>query len=193
MDRRSALTRIAAMTGTVVVGADFFLSGCARLDKRTHTPFTATDVALLDEIGETIIPATDTAGAKAVGIGAFMVRMVTDCYDDAHHHAFAAGLDAVNRAGRSRFGKDFLALAPAERTTLLAVLDGEQREYAQTRRPGAPSHYFKLMKDLTLLGYFTSEVGCTQALRYVESPGRFDGDVPYHPGDRAWVNPARRA
>ena len=50
-----------------------------------------------------------------------------------------------------------------------------------------PVHYFRMMKELTLVGYFTSEIGCTQALRYVESPGRFDPCVPYAPGDRAWA------
>jgi len=53
-----------------------------------------------------------------------------------------------------------------------------------------PSHYFRMMKELALLGYFTSEIGCTQALRYVESPGRYDPCVPYHPGEKAWAGHA---
>lgn len=48
-----------------------------------------------------------------------------------------------------------------------------------------PAHYFRMMKELALLGYFTSEIGCTQAQRYVESPGHYDPCVPYHPGDKA--------
>ena len=52
---------------------------------------------------------------------------------------------------------------------------------------GAPAHYFRLMKELTLFGYFTSEIGCTQAMRYRETPGRFDPCVPYTPGDPAWA------
>ncbi len=51
----------------------------------------------------------------------------------------------------------------------------------------APAHYFRMMKELALLGYFTSEIGCTQAQRYVEAPGRFDPCVPYTPGERAWA------
>ena len=53
-----------------------------------------------------------------------------------------------------------------------------------------PSHYFRMMKELALLGYFTSEIGCTQALRYVESPGRYDPCVPYKPGEKAWAGHA---
>jgi hypothetical protein len=51
----------------------------------------------------------------------------------------------------------------------------------------APAHYFRMMKELALLGYFTSEIGCMQAQRYVESPGRYDPCVPYKPGDKTWA------
>jgi hypothetical protein len=50
-----------------------------------------------------------------------------------------------------------------------------------------PTHYFRMMKELAMLGYFTSEIGCTQTQRYVESPGRFDPCVPYTTGERAWA------
>jgi hypothetical protein len=53
-----------------------------------------------------------------------------------------------------------------------------------------PAHYFRMMKELSLLGYFTSEIGCTQALRYIESPGRYDPCVPYKPGEKAWAGHA---
>ena len=54
----------------------------------------------------------------------------------------------------------------------------------------APAHYFKMMKELALLGYFTSEIGCTQAQRYIESPGRYDPCLPYAPGDKTWAGHA---
>ena len=54
----------------------------------------------------------------------------------------------------------------------------------------SPAHYFRMMKELAVLGYFTSEIGCTQAQRYVESPGRFDPCVPYKPGEKAWAGHA---
>jgi hypothetical protein len=50
-----------------------------------------------------------------------------------------------------------------------------------------PTHYFRMMKELALLGYFTSEIGCTQAQRYMENPGRFDPCVPYTPGEKSWA------
>lgn len=191
MDRRAALARMAAITGGVMVGSEFFLAGCRRTDKLAVRPFTPQEVALMDEIGDTIIPATDSPGAKAAGIGAFMATQVNDCFDDESHALFLRGLAQVDDASRSRHRKAFMECPPAERLALLNELDREQRAYTKGKKSSDPPHYFKLFKDLTLLGYFTSEVGCTRALRYVETPGRYDGDVPYTKGDRAWVNPMR--
>jgi len=51
----------------------------------------------------------------------------------------------------------------------------------------SPNHYFTMMKQLTLFGYFTSKPGATQALRYVAVPGHYDGCMPYKKGDKAWA------
>lgn len=51
----------------------------------------------------------------------------------------------------------------------------------------SPKHYFRMVKELTMLGYFTSEIGCKQAQRYAETPGRYDPCVPYTKGDKAWA------
>ena len=75
-----------------------------------------------------------------------------------------------------------------ERTSFLTALDTQQKAYMDTKKSEEPPHYFRMMKELTLLGFFTSEIGSTKALRYVETPGSFDGDVPYKKGDRAWAN-----
>ncbi|HYN81622.1 MAG TPA: gluconate 2-dehydrogenase subunit 3 family protein [Gemmatimonadaceae bacterium] len=74
-------------------------------------------------------------------------------------------------------------------------LPDQRRELAPGSDVGAataitadtPSHYFRMMKELALLGYFTSEIGCTQAQRYMESPGRFDPCTEYRPGEKAWA------
>jgi hypothetical protein len=191
LNRREALIRLIAATGGIV-GAEFLISGCARLDKRRRTEFTAEDLALLDEIAETIIPATDTPGARAAGVGAFMALVVNDCYDDETHVVFERGLDAVDKASRGRHGKPFMASTPAERTALLGAIDAEARAHESTKRAGEPPHYFRLMRELAIIGYFSSEIGSTQALRYIESPGAYRGDEPYAQGDRHWYNPSRR-
>ena len=99
---------------------------------------------------------------------------------------------ARERAARRKRG---LADIPPEARAGEAHLPDQRKEAALGTDVGAataitadsPAHYFRMMKELALLGYFTSEIGCTQAQRYVESPGRFDPCVPYKPGEKAWA------
>jgi len=193
MNRREALARMMAITGTMVIGAELFVTGCRHPDavKRTE-PFTPAELALLDEVGETIIPATSTPGAKAAGVGPFMAMIARDCYDDATYASFRGGCAKIEAASQKKYGKSFSAASASDRTALLNELDREQRQYMKERTREQPTHYFKLMKDLTLLGFFSSEVGAKTAMRYVESPGSYDGNVAYKKGDRAWYNPSRR-
>jgi hypothetical protein len=146
----------------------------------------------MEEVAETIIPTTDTPGAKAAGVGAFMATMAREGYDDDIFAVFRTGFDQIDTASRKHHGKAFLDSSPEERTALLTELDRDAWKHAREKARNDPPHYFRLMKELTLMGYFSSEIGCTQALRYVERPGAYDGDVPYRMGDRAWVNPQRR-
>jgi hypothetical protein len=183
--RRQALLQLATLMGASLAGPRLL---AATLAAGAAHGFSASEVALLDEIGDTIIPATDVPGAKAVGIGAFMAMMVRNCYDAPDQAAFKAGLKTVGDLYRSRHGGEFAAGSPAQRTALLNELDREQRTFTAARKSSDPQHYFRMMKDLTILGYFTSEIGATQALRYEEVPGRFDGNAPYKKGERAYFN-----
>ena len=193
MNRREALARLLAITGTVAIGAELFLTGCRTPEAKQRTePLTPAELALLDEIGETIIPTTDTPGAKAVGIGAFMATTAKNCYDNTAYASFRGGIARIDDASRKHHGKPFMESTAAERIGFLNALDKEQRQHAREKGRTEGPHYFRLMKELTLVGYFTSEIGCTKALRYVESPGSYDGNVPYHKGDRAFYNPSRR-
>ncbi|SFQ64718.1 gluconate 2-dehydrogenase subunit 3 family protein [Hymenobacter arizonensis] len=198
MNRRDALARVALLMGGTVIGADFFLSSCSSPTAKTEEkagkpvaeekPFlNPSQVSFLDEVGETILPTTATPGAKAAQVGSFMAVMVRDCYAPADQKIFLAGLTKLDEACQKQHGKGFLACDAKQRTSLLTTLDAEQKAFTANQRPDDPSHYFRMMKQLTLLGYFTSEVGATQALRYQPVPGRYDGDVPYKKGDRAWA------
>lgn len=175
--------------GGAIVGANVFLEGCKPADKKAMNglDFSEKDIAYLDEIADTIIPETSTPGAKAAKVGAFMTVMVKDCYDDADQKIFLDGMQKINEAAKKKFDKNFVDGSPEQRHDLLVEIENEQKEYNKNKKKEDPSHYFRMMKELTLLGYFTSEIGATQALRYVESPGRYDGCVPYKKGDKAWA------
>src|SRR5579863_1089131 len=207
IDRREAIRLVSSLLGgAALVGGKALLAACERasfpLEEATLGDFTAKDIAFLDEIAETILPATKTPGAKAAKTGAFMALMVTDSYWPDEQRTFREGMRKVDDAMKKANGLSFMQATPMQRSVVLAVLDREQKRAMDAREAaaskaaaseaaasdGLPAHYFRMMKELALLGYFTSEVGCKQALRYAETPGRFDPCVPYTPGEPAWAD-----
>lgn len=189
MNRREAVSRVALLLGGTIIGSEFFLSGCSPADKKygATLDFTPEDIAYLDEIAETIIPKTDTPGAKEAQVGTFMTVMVKDCYDDKQQKAFLEGMGKLNDASKKKNGKNFMDATPGQRKELLIEIDKEAKDYAKNKKKEDDPHYFTLMKQLTLLGFFTSKPGATQALRYVAVPGKFEGCLPYKKGDKAWA------
>jgi len=191
INRREAIKRVSVLLGGVaLVGGSSLLASCGRERPPAGTAvgkFSANDVTLFDEISDTILPATSTPGAKAAKVGPFMALMVTDCYDDKDQEIFRDGVAKLESASMKMNGKTFMASSPAQRVALLESLDREQKAYMDAKKPDDRAHYFRMMKELTLLGYFTSEIGYTQALRYRESPGHYDPCVPYTKGEKSWA------
>jgi hypothetical protein len=185
MNRREALSRVAIIVGGTVIGADAFLTGCKASSKTVS--FSKEDIAFLDEIAETILPATNTPGAKQAKVGNFMTVMVNDCYEEKDQLIFMDGMKQLNAACKKANGKDFMEASQAQRHDLLVALDTEAKAYQKTAATDAPRHYFSMLKQLTLTGFFTSEVGATKALRYVAVPGKYVGTVPYTKGEKAWA------
>lgn len=207
MTRREVIQRVTAlMGGAALAGGDlleaFSFDTAARHEAMAQGAgaFTAADIALLDEIAETILPETSTPGAKAAKTGAFMALMVTDAYTEPAQRVFRDGMGELDEASRRANDASFMTASPAQRLALLEALDREQKtvmdQRATTPRSRAPAaapasdelaHYFRMMKELALLGYFTSEIGYTRAMRYLETPGRFDPCAPHAPGDKTWA------
>lgn len=201
IDRREAIKRVSALLGgAALVGGSAMLVGCGPADKgaavatsaasdstAAFVPFTAEEIALLDEVADTILPTTSTPGAKAAKTGAFMAVMVADAYTPKDQQIFRSGMKELDNAIQSSSKTSFVAATPAARLATLEALDAAQKSYMANKKPDEPAHYFRMMKELTLLGYFTSEIGCTQAQRYVETPGRYDPCLPYTKGERAWA------
>lgn len=189
--RREAIKRVSVLLGGVaLVGGSSLLASCGRERPPAGTAvgkFSANNVTLLDEIADTILPETSTPGAKAAKVGPFMALMVTDCYDDKDQEIFRDGLAKLENASMKANGKSFMDSTPAQRTALLESLDKEQKAYMDHKKPDDRAHWFRMMKELTLLGYFTSEIGYTQALRYREAPGHYDPCVPYVKGEKSWA------
>lgn len=183
MKRREALTLTASLLGGTIIGSGLFLSGCKAPSKENRFLIGEADLPLLDEIGESILPATaESPGAKAAQVGSFIQKMVNDCYGTGEAALLLDGLEQIDQKARSGYGKRFLGLDPEQRLEVLTPLDQLARE---ARGIGQP-HFFGMLKELTLWGYFSSEVGATMALRYNPVPGRYEGCVPYN-GENAWA------
>jgi hypothetical protein len=133
------------------------------------TALSPSQEALLAEIVETIIPATDTPGAKELGIHQFVQKMVADCFEKKVQAGFTAGLNHVEEMAKKNGGSSFVALDQAGRTGLLQGLEaggGEGKEF------------YDLVKGLTIRGYMTSEYVMTNLTHYEMIPGRYHGCVP---------------
>jgi len=186
MNRRELLKMVAAATGGVVIGGEFFLAGCKNPDAGigTSNTFTESDIAFLDEVAETIFPKTSTPGAKDAKVGQYMTVFVNDCYDQQQQDAFHAGMKSLNDACKKMHGHDFMKAEPAHRKELLVALDKERAEYQKTKKKEDPNHYFQAFKQLTIMGYFTSKEGREGATNYQPVPGKYQGDIPYKKGDK---------
>lgn len=190
MTRRQALRRVGALLGGVISAptAAGVLSGCERITGPDWSPRTLTTEQneMVDTIAEIIIPTTDTPGARAANVNRFVDALLTDSYLPKDRDRFLSGLETTNARCKKRYESPFVECTEAQQRALVAELDDE------TFGPDAPEFdperppFFRMMKELTIIGYYTSEIGASQELKTSIVPGRYDGDVPYEKIGRAW-------
>lgn len=184
LSRREAVRRVTALLGGLALtGGQGLLAAVERHDATPPSDlFSETQLALLDTAAETLLPETDTPGARAAGVGPFIALMVADTYDPDEQRIFLEGL-AELAAGEP----DFQSLDTAGRLQRLRVLDQEQYRYMKRKDDEQPTHWFRMFKELALVGYFTSEIGSRLAQEYVPVPGRYDPCAPLPPGGKSYV------
>ena len=189
MNRREALSSVALLLGGTIVGAQVFLSGCGPADKKygAGLSFTPDDVSYLDEIAETIIPATTTPGAKDAKVGQFMTVIVNDCYEDKDQKIFLDGMKKLNDAAKAKYSKNFVDLADNDKHDFLVALDKEAKDYMSKKKPEDPITLFPHDERTYFVGLLYIRTWRHKSVRYVAVPGRYDGCVPYKKGDKAWA------
>jgi hypothetical protein len=180
MDRRDALKRIGMLLGAAVSApvASAVMAGCrAGGGQAAYAPqvLTPAQDELVATVAELIIPATDTPGARAAGVNVFVDRVLAGAYTEPERSRFLAGLADLDVRAQEGSGGSFLDLSSEEQAAVLRVLEAEA------------SPFYAMMKELTLVGYYTSEAGATQELQYVHVAGRYDGDVPLAEAGRAYA------
>ena len=188
INRRQALQQVAVLLGCAISAPT--LAGVLSTATRrawTASPqwaprtLSAAQLELVATVAEHIIPETDTPGARAAGVHRFVDALLSDHYATAERDRFVAGLADVDARARSAHGQDFAQCAAEQRIALLTELDA--RAYAASR--DEDGWFFRRMKELTLVGYYTSEIGAMQEL-HVSPFGAYRGDIPYSSVGRAW-------
>ena len=185
MDRRKALKNVAFLLGTALSSSTIgvlFENFTLPEEERNQVVFSGTDEEILAEFADVIIPTTKLSpGAKAAGVGTFIPMMIRECYPPTMQHEFAKGLNEMQNKSLKDYNANFLSLTTDQKQKLVQDLRTETIAKKQ------PYSFFTIGRDLTLLGFFSSEIGCTQAREYLPIPGKYDGSADYKPGQKAWA------
>lgn len=172
--RREALQRLAILVGgTLSLPVQAALRG--EILNSGPIQFTAKQQLLITDLAEVIMPATNTPGAKAAGVDKFIGHVIENCTAPNQQEVFRQGLQQTDVLSQATFGKSFSELDSPQRIGVVEKL--AQRE----------KQFFMNLRELTIVGYFTSEIGATQALNYLPVPGRFQGDIPLTPDQKVWA------
>lgn len=207
MNRRDAIRRVALLMGGAVSMPAILgvLGGCsaepgAGADAGAGWKpafLTPEQAALVAEVAEIMIPRTDTPGARDVGIAAFIDTMLKDAYPEDGQRRFVAGLADFEAHALHEHGRAFLALEPEQRTAMVKqahdpAVEAERQSALPLEERQRP--FILTMKELTMLGYFTSEPGATQVLQYRPVPGAYHACVPLRQAGngRTWATETSR-
>lgn len=142
---------------------------------------------------EVVIPRTETPGAIDAGVPGFVELMVAHWLNDAERAIVEAGIADIETRIPRDYGGPFDQLAPSQQLEILEALEDEAADsswydFANTQRDYiSDAPFICQFKELTIWGFFTSEVGGKQVLRYNPMPMHFDGHLPLGPDDSSWM------
>jgi gluconate 2-dehydrogenase gamma chain len=182
MDRREALKRTAWIMGGVVSAPAIMgvLKGCAAKPTIDWKPvFLSEDQGILvSQVAEIIIPKTDTPGAKETGVPGFIDLMLKDVYSKEDQDHFLAGLKEFDEAAKKEYSDSFIDLSSEDQTAFVKKIHDAAVEAELATTPAPKRPFILMAKELTMLGFFTSEPGATQVLQYIAVPGSYKGCIP---------------
>lgn len=189
MNRRKAISNILLLTaaGTSVISVI-----------KLVTPTQAPDLTklrsqadLITEIAETIIPATNTPGAKAANVTPFIIAMIESCTPQKQQIRFLEGLQDINHYAQKKFNRHFLDCTTDEKKKVVDHFEKRDRPFKGTAGKVSKrlfgESFFTTMKAYTVYGYCNSMLGVTQGMAYDHVPGKYEGCMPLTKGQRCWA------
>ena len=178
MNRRKAIQQTAFLLGgtlsaSVIAGV---MSGCQPTGEPDWIPqfLTKEQAATISEIAETILPESDTLGAKSLHLTEFVDIMLKDCHKGEEQLQFPKELAKFEEICQSTIGKSFVNATPEERQSFL--IEHEQNVLVNQHETGEKAFITKL-KELVIVGYFTSEYAITELMNFNPIPQKFEGCV----------------
>jgi len=172
----------------LLLAPDFIDQAVNEFSKRQRT--------LVTELVDVIIPQCEKyPGALAAGVPKFVELMVAHWMTDAERDAFKLGLVEVDQLAQETLGSDFASCSADQRITVLEALEAKYQDHPWYQ-PGrlvsqddnaATLPFIAQLKEFTVFGFFMSEVGCKQVLRYNPMPGTFDADIPLGQDESSWT------
>ena len=181
MDRRTALRQLSVIMGGLAIAPEMLASAVTRsASGQKPVNISAELLEILAEITEVIIPTTDTPGAKAAGVPAFIGLILEDCTAPDQQTFFWNGVEATEKSCIELNGQSFLKCTAEQR---IAVLTQLQAESKTTNGP----RFWPMLKGLTMFGYFSSEIGMTQALAFDPIPGEWIPEFTIDENTKAWA------
>lgn len=194
LQRRAFIGRLALLCGGALSGTlqAALAAGAETLRTPRRAFFDANARAQVQALAELIIPATDTPGALAAGVPDFIEMMVAEWYTDTERGIFQQGLAALDAHCRAQTGSAFAGSDAAAQTAALAAAEQASLSYVPpavsllSKAQDEHAPFFTKIRELTVIGYYTSEVGAKQELHYNPMPMRYDGDFDFAAGGRQW-------
>jgi hypothetical protein len=180
-------TLIGGATATQLLGGNALSVALAYTPKPNSTAsagklFSQADMLMLRDICALVIPKTETLGAAEVDVHGFIDNQLFHCYGEDEQQQAQKILLSLNAQAKKRYKQSFSPCSAAQQLTLLT--DAEQ---ARNGFDANEKRQFKVLKELVIFGYYTSEVGATQEQAYLSVPGDFKGSIPYDSVGKAWT------
>ncbi|MCE7863784.1 MAG: gluconate 2-dehydrogenase subunit 3 family protein [Bacteroidetes bacterium CHB5] len=199
MDRREAIQKASLILGYAITGPTLagVLSGCKATPEAGFTPvfFSNEQGVLIETLAEIIIPKTETPGAKEAGVPQFIDTLIANVYTQEQKEKFINDLVAFDTGAKEPAGNSFIQCTPEEQVQYFEAHHTKALKEATEGGPtgwwnagsGGDKPFVLKVKELVLVGYFTSEPGATKALQYNPVPGPFKGCVPLVEVGKAWA------
>ncbi len=170
MKRRDFIINSSRVIGIITTGSGFvYLSGCTSDHKAYNDLFSIEEVEIMNELGNVIIPPTNSPDAKEAKVGEFIALIVKDCYPEDEQVRFKEEIKKLNSLSQNSFGRKFVQCSE------------EQRINIATQQDQSEDEGFGKLKNMIVSGYISSEIGATQFFVYYPVPGRYDGCTTERP------------